>query len=100
MVSRGPSFTPEEDIALSHSWLDGSRDPVPGIALKRDTLWDAITDCYESRKPSHLPIRTTKSLQCRWNAISTAVRKLQGCVRQVESSNPSSLSEVDVVSTA
>lgn len=100
LVSRGPSFTPEEDIALSHSWIDGSKDPVPGVALKRDTLWDSITDFYESRKSNHLPMRTTKSLQCRWNAISSAVKKFQARFRQVELENANSLSEVDIMTKA
>ncbi|KAF5205299.1 glutathione S-transferase T3 [Thalictrum thalictroides] len=100
LVSRGPSFAPEEDLALSQSWLEGSQDPVSGMAPKKDTLWECITDCYGSRKPHHLPIRTTKSLQCRWNTISSAVKKLQGCVRQVELSNPSSSSELDIMTKA
>nr|XP_016512269.1 PREDICTED: uncharacterized protein LOC107829311 [Nicotiana tabacum] len=41
-----------------------------------------------------------RSVQCRLQAIEKAVRKLNGCIRQVENLNPSGSSEKDIIAQA
>ncbi|KAG8657697.1 hypothetical protein MANES_03G086209v8 [Manihot esculenta] len=49
-------------------------------------------ECWESRNP--------RSLQCRLQVIEKAIRKLNGCYRQVENLHPSGASEQDLLNQA
>lgn len=98
MSGRGSSFTTEEDILLCKSYLDISQDPITGRNQSSDRFWGRIMEQYNSDKPQDYELRNTRSLQSRMSIISAAVKKMNGCVRQIENMHPSGASEQDIVS--
>ncbi|XP_019242047.1 PREDICTED: uncharacterized protein LOC109222100 [Nicotiana attenuata] len=57
-------------------------------------------DAYNNTKEDIWEICTKKSLQHRYGIIEMAVRKLNGCVRQIENMRPSGASEQDILTQA
>ncbi|OUZ99451.1 hypothetical protein BVC80_1801g29 [Macleaya cordata] len=101
-MSRSKSFSHEEDIIICEAYLDISQDPIAGKNQTKDKLWERVSVLYHKRrnKSDDDPIRTPKSLKCRYHTISTAINKFRGCIRQVESRHQSGASELDIINNA
>ena len=97
--SRSSSYTHAEDTHLCHAYLDVSQNPIIGIYQSKEMFWFRVESEYNNKKPDFIiELRNNKSLQCQIGTILNAVGKLRGCLRQIESMNPSGTSEADVVS--
>ena len=97
--SRSSSYTHAEDTHLCHVYLDVTQNPIIGIYQSKEMFWSRVETEYNNNKPDYITeIRNSRSLQCRMGTILTAVGKLRGCLRQIESLHPSGASEADIVS--
>ncbi|KAK3211303.1 hypothetical protein Dsin_016009 [Dipteronia sinensis] len=64
----------------------------------KDMFWSRVEIDYNNSKPKFITqLRGKGSLQCRMQTILITVGKLRGCVRQIESLNPSGASEQDII---
>ena len=89
MSSRNSGYSIPEDVLLSQIYMDISQDPIIGAYQSSKMFWSRITDKYEEAKYDNWVSRTARSLESRMKTIEKAVRKLNGCIRQVENLNPS-----------
>lgn len=97
MSSRSAGYGAYEDVSLCEIYMEISQDPITGVQQSADNFWSRVEDAYnKSRAESEH--RTRRSLQSRWQIIEKAVRKLLGCIRQIENMNPSGASDKDIVS--
>ncbi|KAK2647796.1 hypothetical protein Ddye_015285 [Dipteronia dyeriana] len=61
-------------------------------------FWSRVETDYNSTEPDHISeLRGKRSLQCRMHTILVVVGKLWGCIRHIESLNPSDASEADII---
>ncbi|KAK3218508.1 hypothetical protein Dsin_012478 [Dipteronia sinensis] len=64
-------------------------------------FWSRVETDYNKTKPENIgEPRGKRSLQCQMQTILSAVGKLQGCIRHIESLNPSGASEADIITQA
>lgn len=98
MSIRSVGYSVDEDFLLCQMYLDISQDPITGVYQSSDQFWSRVVDTYNNAKVFNWEIRNKKSLQHRFANIEKAVKKLNGCVRQVEMLRPSGASEQDIVS--
>ena len=52
-ISRGKSFSIEEDIILCNAWIEISQDPIHGNNQKKDKLWSRISEVFENLRPNN-----------------------------------------------
>ncbi|XP_019262505.1 PREDICTED: glutathione S-transferase T3-like [Nicotiana attenuata] len=100
MSGRPAGYTANEDKLLCQVYLDVSQDPVTGIYQSKDNFWNRVVAAYNRGKEENWVERNQRSVQCRLQTIEKAVRKLNGCVRQVENLHPSGASEKDIIAQA
>ncbi|XP_019238013.1 PREDICTED: uncharacterized protein LOC109218137 [Nicotiana attenuata] len=93
MSIRSAGYSVNEDILLCRMHLDVSQDPITGVNQSRDQFCGRVVDAYNNTKEDFWESHTKKSLQHRMQMIEKAIRKLNGCVRQVENLHPSGASE-------
>lgn len=96
--NRGSSFNKNEDELLCSVYLEISQDPIGSNNQSLKKLWEKIYESYSEKKNESWEIRSIRSLQCRMNTITYAVRNLKSCINQVEKLHPSGASEFDIVS--
>ncbi|KAK3230134.1 hypothetical protein Dsin_002015 [Dipteronia sinensis] len=78
--------------------LDTSQNPIIGTNKSNDMFWSRVEIDYNNTKPENISApRGKRSLQCRMQTILSAVGKLRGYIRHIESLNPSGASEADIV---
>ncbi|XP_015168559.1 uncharacterized protein [Solanum tuberosum] len=77
-----------------------SQDPITGICQSYDQFWFQIEQSYNNLKEESWIYRNKKSLQCGIALIEKAVRKLSGCIRQIENLHPSGASNIDIINQA
>ncbi|XP_060190743.1 uncharacterized protein LOC132620030 [Lycium barbarum] len=100
MSTRSTGYSTNEDMVLCQVYLDVSQDPITGINQSRDNFWGRMEDGYNSAKDEYWEYRNKRSLECRIKVIEKAIRKLNGCVRQVENLHPSGASDKDIINQA
>ena len=98
MTSRSAGYSTNEDVLLCGVYLDVSQDPIIGKQQSSQRFWSRVAEAYEIAKNECWESRNPRSLQCRLQVIEKAIRKLNGCYRQVENLHPSGASEQDLVS--
>jgi len=98
MSIRNAGYSIPEDVLLSQVYMEISQDPITGAYQSSSMFWSRVTDKYHEGKPDCWVSRSARSLECRMKIIEKAIRKLNGCVRQIENLNPSGASEQDIVS--
>ncbi|KAG5582821.1 hypothetical protein H5410_053448 [Solanum commersonii] len=79
---------------------DISQDLITGICQSYDQFWVRIEQSYNNLKEESWIYRNKKSLQCRIGLIEKAIRKLSGCIRQIENLHPSGASDIDIINQA
>ena len=97
-MSKKANYSPLEDEHLCQIYMEISQDPVIGTNQSLDRFWSRVEVAYNSSINDEWEKRSNRSLQSRMQAIEKAVKKLKGCVRQVENYNPSGASDKDIVS--
>ncbi|KAK2633729.1 hypothetical protein Ddye_028521 [Dipteronia dyeriana] len=97
-TKRSSSYTNAEDTHLCHIYLDVSQNPIIGIYQSKDMFWTRVKADYNNIPYFITELRNKRSLQCHMQTILTAMGKLRGCIRQIESLKPSGASEADIVS--
>ena len=98
MSIRSSSYTVTEDVLLCQVYLDISQDPITGRYQSQDQFWSRVEEAYNNNKQENWAPRYKRSVQSRMTIITSEVKKLNGCVRQIESMNPSGASNQDIVS--
>ena len=98
MSIRASGYSVSEDVLLCQVYMEISQDPITGINQSSNRFWSRVEDKYNQEKCDGWEERSRRSLQARIQTIEKAVRKLNGCIKQVESMHPSSASSEDIVS--
>lgn len=98
MTTRSAGYTISEDVLLCEVYLDISQDPITGRNQSSTEFWSRVEETYNERRLEHWECRSNRSVHSRMDTISAEVKKLNGCLRQVEYMNPSGASEEDIVS--
>ena len=78
--------------------MEISQDPIIGVHQSSENFWSRVEEAYNKATTEGSELRTRRSLQSRWQTIERAVRRLLGCIKQVEYMNPSGASNEDIVS--
>ena len=71
-------------------------DFLPVDRLSTDT--PGFGASYNELRQQHLEYRNMRSVHSRMDTINAEVRRLNGCLNQIENLNPSGASEKDIVS--
>lgn len=98
MSVRSSSYCAAEDVLLCQVYLEISQDPVVGRYQSQDQFWSRVEEAYNKNKPENWTPRNKRSVGSRMSTITSEVKKLNGCVRQIENMNPSGASNHDIVS--
>ncbi|KAG5580739.1 hypothetical protein H5410_051366, partial [Solanum commersonii] len=93
-------YSLNEDKLLCQIYVDISQDPITDICQSYDQFWVRIEQSYNNLKEESRIYRNKKSLQCRIALIEKAIRKLSGCIRQIENLHPSGASDIDIINQA
>ncbi|KAK2659585.1 hypothetical protein Ddye_006118 [Dipteronia dyeriana] len=59
-------------------------------------FWTRVETDYNNKPSFITELRNKRSLQCRMQTILTAIGKMRGCIRHIESLKPSGASEADI----
>jgi bisphosphoglycerate-independent phosphoglycerate mutase (AlkP superfamily) len=98
MSTRSSGYTIPEDVLLCQVYLDISQDPITGRYQSSDQFWSRVEQKYNEVRNQQREYRNKRSVQSRMQAIVGEVKKLNGCLKQVENLNPSGASDEDIVS--
>ncbi|XP_023644142.1 glutathione S-transferase T3 [Capsella rubella] len=98
--SRSSGYSKEEDKFLCEVYLKISQDPITGHYQSSDHFWDRVVKAFEDGKNRTWSKRSKKSLQCRFQNIERATKKLHACIRQCENSCQSGVSSDDIFNQA
>ena len=98
MTSRSSGYTISEDVLLCQVYLDISQDPIMGRYQYANEFWSRVELKYNELRQQHLEYRNMRSVHSRMDTINAEVRRLNGCLKQVENLNPSGASKKDIVS--
>ncbi|KAG5581793.1 hypothetical protein H5410_052420 [Solanum commersonii] len=99
-MSRSSGYSLNEDKLLCQIYVDISQDPITGICQSYDQFWIRIEQSYNNLKEESWIYRNKKSLQRRIALIKKAIRKLSGCIRQIENLHHSGASDIDIINQA
>ena len=97
-MSKRANYSPPEDEHLCKIYMEISQDPIIGTNQSLDRFWSRVEVAYNSSINDEWEKRSDRSLQSRMQSIEKAVKKLKGCIRQVENFNPSGASDKGIVS--
>ena len=98
MTSRSSGYNISEDVLLCQVYIDISQDPITGRYQYANEFWSRVELKYNELRQQHLEYRNMRSVHSRMDTINVEVRRLNGCLKQVENLNPSGASEKDIVS--
>ena len=98
MSIRSSRYTITEDVLLCQVYLDISQNPIMGRYQSLDRFWTRVEEKYNETKNQQWEYRNKRSVQSRMQNIITEVKKLNGCLKQIENLNPSGASDEDIVS--
>ena len=88
MTSRSSGYTISEDVLLCQVYLDISQDPIMGRYQSANEIWSRVELKYNELRQQHLEYRNMRSVHSRMDTIIAEVRRLNGCLKQVENLNP------------
>ena len=98
MAGRGIGYTNADDVILCESYLEITQDPIVGRYQSTDRFWERVEEIYHERVGNNYEHRSVRSLQSRMSSITTEVKRLNACLRQIEYTKPSGKSNDDIVS--
>ena len=98
MSIRSSGYSYAEDVLLCQVYMEISQDPIVGVFQTSNSFWSRVEEKFNAAKDATWEERTKRSLQCRYQTIEKAVRKLTGCIRQIENMHPNGASNTDIVS--
>ncbi|KAF5195771.1 hypothetical protein FRX31_014642, partial [Thalictrum thalictroides] len=83
--NRGPSFTNEEDYAISQAWIEISEDPIVGTDQLKSTYSDRVFARYHELMgcPPNTT-RNAKTISTRWGYIQQNMNKFSGILTNLE----------------
>ncbi|KAG8647596.1 glutathione S-transferase T3-like isoform X1 [Manihot esculenta] len=99
-LARSAGYSTNEDVLLCRIYLDILQDPIIGKQQSSQRFWSRVAEAYEVAKNEFWESRNARSLQCRMQVIVKAIRKLNGCYRQVENLHLSDASEQNLLNQA
>ncbi|KAK4738960.1 hypothetical protein R3W88_002657 [Solanum pinnatisectum] len=88
MTIRAAGYSIKEDIRLCQIYVEISEDPITGVQQTGDHFWGRVEESYNNAKEELWGYRNKRSLHSRIQVIERAVRKLNGCIRQLENLHP------------
>ncbi|XP_059310913.1 uncharacterized protein LOC132062345 [Lycium ferocissimum] len=100
MFTRSTGYSTNEDMLLCQVYLDVSKNPITGVHPSRDHFWGRVEETYNNAKDECWEYRNRRSVECRIKVIEKAIRKLNGCVRQVENLHSSGASDTYIINQA
>ena len=71
---------------------------ITGVHQSSYHFWSRVCDKYNNERNDGWEERNKRSVQARIQAIEKAIRKLNGCIKQVENMHPNVASSEDFVS--
>ncbi|XP_039138851.1 uncharacterized protein LOC120276192 [Dioscorea cayenensis subsp. rotundata] len=80
--------------------MEMTQYPIIGTNQSLEQLWSQVEEKYNLTRDKYWVERSARSLQCRMQTIEKAVKKLNGCIRQVENLSPSGASNEDIINRA
>ena len=98
MSIRSSGYSISEDVVLCQVYLEIFQDPITSIYQSSDQFWSRVEDAYNQARNETWEYRNKRSVQSRIQTIEKATRKLNSCIKQVESTHPSGASNQDIVS--
>ena len=98
MSSWSSGYSVPEDVLLCEVYIEISQDPITGVNQSADHFWSWLCDKFNIERNDGWEERSKRFVQARIQAIEKAVRKLNGCIRQIENLHPSGASNEDIVS--
>ena len=98
MSSRASGYSVLEDVLLCEVYIKISQDPITGVNQSGDQFWSRVGDKFNNDMNAGWEENSKRSVQARIQAIEKEVRKLNGCIRQIENLHPSGASNEDIVS--
>ena len=82
MSVRSSGYSYAEDVLLCLVYMEISQDPIIGVFQSLNSFWSRVKEKFNAVKDATYEEHTKRSLQCRYQTIEKAVRKLTGCIRQ------------------
>lgn len=98
MFIRAFDYSVPEEVLLCEVYMKISQDPITGVHQSADYFRSQVGDKYNNKRNKDWEERSKHFMQARIQAIEKAVRKLNGCIKQVENMHPSGASSEDIVS--
>lgn len=96
--SRSVGYSKEEDKFLCQVYMQISQVPITGVHQTADHFWNRVVEAFKNGKNAIWNERSKKSIQCRFQTIERATKKLHACIKQCENRRPNGASNDDVVS--
>ncbi|TVU30998.1 hypothetical protein EJB05_22660, partial [Eragrostis curvula] len=90
------NFTPEEDVNLVKSCLEIQGDQITNTSQKKEKMWLRILEQYNLRRGAS-PVRSSMSLQSRWDTIKAEAAKFASYYADVLRENRSGMSDAHKV---
>ncbi|KAF8111218.1 hypothetical protein N665_0076s0206 [Sinapis alba] len=75
-------------------------NPITGSYQTADQFWDHVVEAFKNGKPKSLGERSKKSLQCRFQTIERATKKLHACIKQCENRHSNGVSNFNICNQA
>ncbi|KAJ9557934.1 hypothetical protein OSB04_012548 [Centaurea solstitialis] len=89
-------WTPEEEVALCHSWINESENPASGNAQRSLKFWQSIERSFYARLEA-TPYRTHHQLTAKWRAMNKKIMAFNGIYNQIMNNRPSGQSDVNLL---
>ncbi|XP_050238084.1 uncharacterized protein LOC126687568 [Mercurialis annua] len=100
MYIRTSGYGVHEDIRLCEVYMEISQDSIRGVQQSSTSFWNRVEEAYNKDKNENWEERNVRSVGARVRTIEKAIRKLNGCMRQIEAMNPSGVSNEDILAQA
>ncbi|KFK39859.1 hypothetical protein AALP_AA3G297800 [Arabis alpina] len=98
--SRSVGYSKEEDKFLCQVYMRISQDPITGVYQTADHFWNRVVEAFKNGKNATWSERSKKSIQCRFQTIERATKKLHTCIKQCENRSADGSSNDDVLNQA
>ena len=104
VATRGPNFAKDEQIALCHSWLKVSEDPLVGNDQRGSDFWNNVATIFNQKvldlgKPGRS--REANALQIHWrDTVKKLVSKFCGSYKKATLIEKSGYTEKDYIDLA
>lgn len=90
----------EEDVALTKAWVRVSEDAIIGSDQKGEAFYRAVSEYFDTIKPSYCTNRNAKSVERRVRKLLSECLSFAACVARVTNAQPSGTNGDDVLHLA